>query len=82
MNDSLSFECTSGPCERFIITPHTRSYISKAPHNSVRSHTSQASLVEQIARLVDEGKIGSVSDVRDESDRTGMRVVVELKRGE
>ena len=37
--------------------------------------------MEQIARLVDEGKITGVSDIRDESDRSGMRVVVELKRG-
>lgn len=41
----------------------------------------QASLVEQIAKLVDEGKITGISDIRDESDRDGMRVVVELKRG-
>jgi DNA gyrase subunit A len=41
----------------------------------------QASLVEQIAKLVDEGKITGISDIRDESDRDGMRVIVELKRG-
>jgi DNA gyrase/topoisomerase IV subunit A len=41
----------------------------------------QAALVEQIAKLVDEGKITGISDIRDESDRDGMRVVVELKRG-
>lgn len=42
---------------------------------------SQADLVAQIANLVDEGKIVGVSDIRDESDRSGMRVVIELKRG-
>ena len=42
----------------------------------------QASLVEQIARLVDAGTLTGVSDIRDESDRDGMRVVVEVKRGE
>ncbi|KAL4439020.1 hypothetical protein ABPG77_006957 [Micractinium sp. CCAP 211/92] len=43
--------------------------------------TNKASLVEQIARLVDAGTLTGVSDVRDESDRDGVRVVVEVKRG-
>ena len=38
--------------------------------------------MEQIARLVDAGTLTGVSDIRDESDRDGMRVVVEVKRGE
>ncbi len=37
--------------------------------------------MEQIAKLVDDGKVTGVSDIRDESDRDGMRVAVELKRG-
>ena len=40
----------------------------------------KARLVEQIADLVNEKKIEGISDLRDESDRTGMRVVIELKR--
>ncbi len=40
----------------------------------------QSDLVRSIAELVDKGVITGVSDVRDESDRTGMRVVVEAKR--
>lgn len=40
----------------------------------------KASLVERIAELVREKRIEGVSDLRDESDRSGMRVVVELKR--
>ncbi|MDA0226306.1 MAG: DNA topoisomerase 4 subunit A, partial [Proteobacteria bacterium] len=40
------------------------------------------SLLERIADLVTEKKIEGISDIRDESDRTGMRVVIELKRGE
>ena len=40
----------------------------------------KASLVEKIALLVREKKIEGISDVRDESDRTGLRVVLELKR--
>ena len=39
-------------------------------------------LVERIAELVQTKKIDGISDVRDESDRDGMRVVVEVKRGE
>lgn len=40
------------------------------------------SLVEKIAELVNEKKIEGISDLRDESDKSGMRVVIELKRGE
>ncbi|OGQ04323.1 MAG: DNA gyrase subunit A [Deltaproteobacteria bacterium RIFCSPLOWO2_01_44_7] len=40
----------------------------------------KARLVERIAELVQEGKLEGVSDIRDESDREGMRLVVELKR--
>ena len=42
----------------------------------------KARLVERIAELVQNKKIDGISDVRDESDREGMRVVVEVKRGE
>jgi DNA gyrase subunit A len=38
--------------------------------------------IERIADLVQEKKIEGISDVRDESDRDGMRIVIELKRGE
>lgn len=41
----------------------------------------KARLIERIAGLVQEGKLSGVMDIRDESDRDGMRVVVELKRG-
>jgi len=42
----------------------------------------KAKLVERIADLVREKTIEGISDLRDESDREGMRIVVELKRGE
>jgi DNA gyrase subunit A len=42
----------------------------------------KARLIERIAELVQTKKIEGISDVRDESDREGMRVVVEIKRGE
>ncbi|BCA65833.1 DNA gyrase subunit A [Fluviibacter phosphoraccumulans] len=39
-------------------------------------------LLEKIAELVNEKKIEGISEIRDESDKSGMRVVIELKRGE
>ncbi len=41
----------------------------------------KAVLVKRIAQLVNDKEIEDISDVRDESDRDGMRIVVELKRG-
>lgn len=43
--------------------------------------TNKASLVEKIADLVENKTLEGISDIRDESDRSGMRVVIELKRG-
>ena len=40
----------------------------------------KATLIEAIAALVDDKKIEGISDIRDESDKDGMRIVVELKR--
>jgi DNA gyrase subunit A len=42
----------------------------------------KANLVSQIARLSSENKISGISEVRDESDKSGMRIVLEIKRGE
>ncbi len=42
----------------------------------------KARLIEKIAELVREKKIEGISELRDESDKDGMRVVIELKRGE
>ncbi|MBX0293988.1 DNA gyrase subunit A [Haloarcula nitratireducens] len=50
--------------------------ISELPYQE-----NKARLVERIADDVNEGKIEGISDLRDESDRNGVRVVVELKRG-
>jgi DNA gyrase subunit A len=41
----------------------------------------KARLIERIAQLVNDKVIDDISDIRDESDRDGMRIVVELKRG-
>ena len=42
--------------------------------------TNKAALIERIADLVNEKKLEGISDIRDESDRDGMRIVIELKR--
>jgi len=42
----------------------------------------KAKVVERIAELVNDDKLEGISDIRDESDRTGMRVVVEVKKSE
>ena len=41
----------------------------------------KTTLIERIAELVRSGKLGDISDLRDESDRTGLSIVIELKRG-
>ncbi len=42
----------------------------------------KSALIERIAALVREKKLTGISDLRDESDREGIRIVIELKRGE
>jgi len=42
--------------------------------------TNKASLIESIASLVEDNKIEGITDIRDESDKEGIRVIVELKR--
>ncbi len=51
--------------------------ISEIPYQ-----TNKSRLLEAIARLVNTKKIGGISDLRDESDRDGMRIVIEIKRDE
>ena len=53
----------------------SRILISEIPYQ-----VNKASTIEKIAELVKEKKIEGISDLRDESDRTGMRIVIELKR--
>ncbi len=54
----------------------TRIVITELPYQ-----TNKMALLERIADLVRDGKIEGVGDLRDESDRTGMRIVIELTRG-
>jgi len=50
--------------------------------NELPYQVNKARLIEKIADLVRDKKIEGISDLRDESDRTGMRIVIELKKGE
>lgn len=65
----LGVEPLKGGREAIIIT--------EIPYN-----VNKTKLLEDIAHLVNSKKITGISDLRDESDREGMRIVAELKRGE
>ena len=54
---------------------HRRIVITELPYQ-----TNKAALVGRIAELVKDKKIGGISELRDESDRQGMRIVIELRR--
>ncbi|WP_291322998.1 DNA gyrase subunit A [Desulfonatronospira sp.] len=55
---------------------HESIVISEVPYA-----LNKANLVEKIAGLVNEKKIEGISDLRDESDRNGIRIVIDLKKG-
>ncbi len=50
--------------------------------NELPYQVNKARLLEHIAELVKDDKIDGISELRDESDKSGMRMVIELKRGE
>ena len=52
-----------------------RIIVSEIPYQLNKSN-----IIERIAELARDGRISDISDLRDESDRTGMRIVIELKR--
>jgi DNA gyrase subunit A len=52
-----------------------RIVVSEIPYN-----VNKATLIERIAQLVNEKKLDDISDIRDESNKDGIRVVIELKR--
>ena len=58
-------------------TERDRLIITEIPYQ-----INKARLVEKIAELIQERKIDGISDLRDESDREGVRVVIEIKRGD
>jgi DNA gyrase subunit A len=53
---------------------------SKIIFTEIPYQVNKARLIEKIAELVKDKKIDGITDLRDESDRTGMRIVVEIKR--
>ncbi len=54
-----------------------RLVVDEIPYN-----VSKAALIQKVAELVHEKTMTGISDIRDESDKDGMRIVLELKRGE
>ncbi|HOQ41077.1 MAG TPA: DNA gyrase subunit A [Smithellaceae bacterium] len=75
---------------RGIIRIRARALIEKNARNDKETivvtelpyQVNKASLIEKISELVRDKKIAGISDLRDESDREGIRVVIELKRDE
>jgi len=75
---------------RGIIRLRARALIEKNARNDKETivitelpyQVNKASLIEKISELVRDKKISGISDLRDESDREGIRVVIELKRDE
>ena len=69
------------------IEVRAKSNIEQMPNNRCRIvvteipyQVNKARLVEKIAELVHEKRVEGISDIRDESDREGMRIVIELKK--
>jgi DNA gyrase subunit A len=67
MRGRVGIEEVKGGKERIIV--------SEIPYN-----VNKATLIENIARLVNDKKLDDISDIRDESNKEGMRIVIELKR--
>ncbi len=75
---------------RGIITLRARMYVEQGQRGArdkivvteIPYQVNKAQLIEQIAALVQSERLKEIADIRDESDREGMRVVIELKRGE
>ena len=72
---------------RGIIKIRARAFVEKFAHNKERIIVSEipyqvnkGKLLEKIAAQVREKKIEGISEIRDESDRDGMRIVIEIKR--
>jgi DNA gyrase subunit A len=65
---------------RAVIEENDKGTKSQIVINELPYQVNKARLVEDIAHLVRDKKLEGISDLRDESDRDGMRVVIELKR--
>ena len=69
MRAKTEIETWKGDRERIVVT-------------EIPYQVNKAKLIEKIADLVRDKRIEGISDLRDESDRTGMRIVIEIKKGE
>jgi len=74
---------------RGVVLMRSRTHIEQRKNGSesiviteIPYQQNKATLVEKIALLVKEKRVTSISDVRDESDRHGLRIVIELKKDE
>ncbi|MEK6589964.1 MAG: DNA gyrase subunit A [Nitrospinota bacterium] len=75
---------------RGIIQMRARAFVEKVKKGERESiiikelpyQVNKARLIEKIAELIRDKKIEGISDIRDESDREGMRIVIELRKGE
>jgi DNA gyrase subunit A len=73
---------------RGVIKLRARAYVEKVGHkeriivSEIPYQVNKNELLEKIAELVRDKKIEGIADIRDESDRDGMRVVIDLKRDE
>ena len=65
---------------RALVEQNSRTGRESIVVNEIPFQVNKARLIEKIADLVKDKKIEGISDLRDESDRDGMRIVIELKR--
>ncbi|AAZ19391.1 DNA gyrase subunit A [Psychrobacter arcticus 273-4] len=71
---------------RYIIEPMSETGVNRDRERIVFTEvpyqTNKAKLIERIAELVRDKKIEGISEIRDESDKDGMRIAIDLRRGE
>src|SRR3990167_10829993 len=65
-----------------IIEPHPKGDRDQIVVTELPYQVNKAALITRIAELVRDKDLEGISDIRDESDREGIRIVIELKRGE
>lgn len=63
--------------EKVKTSDRNRIIVTEIPYQ-----TNKSKIIERIAQLVQDKVVEGISDIRDETDREGMRIVIELKRGE
>ncbi|MBZ8178563.1 DNA gyrase/topoisomerase IV subunit A [Oscillatoria salina] len=66
--------------ERLVIPGRRRKERTALVVTELPFQVNKAAWIEKVADLVNQGRLEGIADIRDESDRSGMRVVVELKR--